>query len=166
MNAVTIVAATGADSRDVFDWRNDPGSRQVSKQSALIDWETHAAWFAAALASPDRNIFIGYCGSEKIGSIRFDRIRNSEQNFLVSIVVAPPRRGRGFGLALLRAGIAVLPDGSTLEAEIGTGNLASQRIFQACGFERILDKCDGEFLRYRLVHRTTELPAKASKDLL
>jgi RimJ/RimL family protein N-acetyltransferase len=148
MNPVTIVAATSADGRELFDWRNDPGTRRASKHSAPIAWETHAAWFAVALASPDRTIYIGHSESKKIGCIRFDRIRDSGEKFLVSIVIAPQERGRGFGLALLRSGIAILPTAG-LEAEIAIGNLASQRIFEACGFERIFDESDDQFLRYR-----------------
>src|ERR1700710_2742814 len=102
MNSVTVVAATFADSRDLFDWRNDPDTRRVSRHSAPIDWETHAAWLAAALASPDRAIYIGHCGSKKIGSIRFDRVPDPDQKLLVSIVIAPSERGPGLGLALLR----------------------------------------------------------------
>jgi RimJ/RimL family protein N-acetyltransferase len=146
MHHITIALATRADSRDLFEWRNEPDSRRASKNSAPIEWETHTAWFAAALVSPERTIYIGYRGSKKIGCIRFDRMRTDV--FLVSIVVAPAERGRGFGHALLRSGVAVLP-GIVLEAEIAADNLASQRIFEACGFERILTESNNKFLRYR-----------------
>lgn len=152
MNFITIAPATRADSKDLFEWRNEPGTRHASKNSAPIDWETHAAWFAAAIVSPERTIYIGYCESKKIGCIRFDRILPPREGFLVSIVVAPAARGRGVGKALLRAGIATLPN-TRLEAEIAVGNRASQRIFEDCGFEQILNKNNNEFLRY---HRQAE----------
>lgn len=150
MNRIIIKAATPDDCGDLFAWRNDLLTRQVSKNSGPVDWETHVAWFAAALASPDRSIYIGYSESKKIGSIRFDRTHDSRDALLVSIMIAPAERGRGYGKALLRSGIATLPD-ATLKAEIATENLASQRIFKACGFEQILDGGGGGFLRYRRV---------------
>jgi RimJ/RimL family protein N-acetyltransferase len=148
MHHVTIVRATNADILDLFEWRNEPSTRSVSKNKDPIDWDTHAAWFAAVLASPERTIHMGFCESRKIGWIRFDRMRSAEGRFLVSILVAPGERGRGMGKALLHAGIAMLPN-SELEAEIAIDNHASQRIFEACGFERVPDESGSEFLTYR-----------------
>src|SRR5436190_10011523 len=104
MHHVTIIAATSADSRDLFEWRNEPRTRSVSKNREPIDWETHAAWFAAALVSSERTIHIGFCGSRKIGWVRFDRLRDSDEKFLVSMLIAPEERGRGLGEALLTSG--------------------------------------------------------------
>lgn len=121
----------------------------MSKDSAPIDWDSHAAWFRAALSSPRRKIYVGRCGSRKIGSVRFDQIGDAGHKYLVSIMVAPAERGRGFGKALLRAGIAALP-GSDLEAEIAVDNVASHRIFVACGFELTGEESNGStFVRYR-----------------
>ena len=147
MHQITIMPATAVDRDDLFAWRNDPLTQRVSKNSVPIKWETHVAWFAAALASPDRTIYIGYSGTSKIGSIRFDRTGDAQHQFLVSIMIAPEQRGRGFGGALLRAGIGTLPD-ALLKAEIAADNIASRRIFEACGFERIPDDGDSALLQY------------------
>lgn len=147
MNRFTIVRATAADRDDLFAWRNDPVTQRASKSSAPIEPETHAAWFAAALASPDLVIYIGYSGANKIGSIRFDRVGEAGDNYLVSIMIAPEQRGRGFGKALLRAGIDMMP-GAPLNAEIASDNLASRRIFEACGFARLPQDAAGGFLQY------------------
>ena len=155
MNQITIIRATTVDRDDLFAWRNDPLTQRVSKNSVPIKWETHVAWFAASLASPDRTIYIGYSGTSKIGSIRFDRIGSARHEFLVSIMIAPEQRGRGFGGALLRAGIDTLPD-ALLKAEIAADNFASRRIFEACGFEQIPDSTDCALLQYHRAPRRSE----------
>ena len=155
MHPIVLALATPADSSDLFAWRNDIATRQASKNAEPISWDSHVRWFAAALASPDRKIYLGRIGSQRIGSIRFDRIDPVEEVFLVSISVAPAERGRGLGLALLRAGI--LAEGrATLEAEIATSNLASRRIFESCGFKPTDEINEPKFLKYR------RLPSQAS----
>jgi RimJ/RimL family protein N-acetyltransferase len=147
MNNVTIIAATPADRDDLFAWRNDPGTRHASKNTAAVGWETHVEWFASTLASPDRTVYIGYSESNKIGSVRFDRIGRGD-TFLVSIVIAPAQRGCGFGKGLLGSAIVSLPN-ATLKAEIAKENIASRRIFEACGFLQVPADTNSEFLHYR-----------------
>jgi len=147
VNQITITPATPADLDDLFAWRNDPITQRASKNSAPIGRETHAAWFAAALASPDHNIHIGYHGPNKIGSIRFDRIGDGQNTFLVSVMIAPEHRGRGFGKALLRAGIETMP-ASLLNAEIAIDNVPSRKIFEACGFANLRVNTDRGLLQY------------------
>ena len=46
--------ANKRDSRDIFDWRNDELTRQMSHTTDLVEWEKHSTWFAASLANPQR----------------------------------------------------------------------------------------------------------------
>ncbi len=39
--------ANESDSRDIFDWRNDELTRQMSHTTDLVEWDGHSAWFAA-----------------------------------------------------------------------------------------------------------------------
>lgn len=47
---VVIRAATEADARNLFDWRNAPEVRRFSRNDAPIDWDEHRQWLAATLA--------------------------------------------------------------------------------------------------------------------
>jgi RimJ/RimL family protein N-acetyltransferase len=138
MSFVRIVLATEHDREDLYLWRNDQITRQYSKNDAPVSWATHVTWFSAALAAPTRKIWIGYAGPEKIGMVRFDEIDRSADRFLVSIMVAPSQRGKGFGRSLLQIAIATMPN-STLEAEISADNVASRIIFEGCGFKPVQD---------------------------
>jgi RimJ/RimL family protein N-acetyltransferase len=148
MSLVRIVLATEHDRADIYLWRNDEITRQFSKTDAPVPWEIHAKWFAAILAAPGRQIWIGYAGADKIGMVRLDQIDGSADRFLVSIIVAPSQRGKGLGRHLLQAAIATVPN-STLDAEISAGNEASRIIFQGCGFEPVADDPVSGFKRYR-----------------
>ena len=147
MIAVTIVRATCADRADFFAWRNDPLTRRFSKQREPIPWDTHVAWYTAALASAEHRLLVGYHGTEKIGNVRFDRIDSEEPRLLVSMVIAPLWRRKGYGKPLLNAAIAALPP-AIMDAEIAEDNLASVNIFVACGFEPLTRSAEN-FLKFR-----------------
>lgn len=106
------------------------------------------AWFADALMSHSRKIYIGYRGIEKIGAVRFDKSEGADDAFLVSIMISLAQRGRGFGKALLSAGIETLPF-ACLTPEIARHNLASRCIFEACGFQLLTPDINEDLLRYR-----------------
>ena len=39
-----IRKANDDDSRDIFDWRNDELTRQMSHTSDFVDWNGHSGW--------------------------------------------------------------------------------------------------------------------------
>lgn len=141
--------ATDADSERIWLWRNDPLMRAMAKSSDPIPWHVHDHWFGAALASAETELLIGESGGEPVGMIRFDAVEGGA--YLVSINVAPARRGHGIGAALLREGCRVFglrhPDCS-LEAEIRRGNTASERIFTGCGFVPTGEIAGSDHARY------------------
>jgi RimJ/RimL family protein N-acetyltransferase len=148
MNPVSIRPATAHDRDDLFAWRNDPTTQRNSKNAGPVAWDTHVAWFADALMSPNRKIYIGYRGTAKIGAVRFDKIDGADNVFLVSITISPAQRGRGFGKGLLCAGIETLPS-AILTAEIASDNFVSRRIFEACGFQHLIADTSDGLLQYR-----------------
>ncbi len=121
--------ATEADAVDVWTWRQDPLTRAMSRTPEEIDRHFHMAWFARALADPDRTLLIGEVDGEKIGMVRFDRGSETE----VSINVNPAYRSRGHGHALLSQ--AMQSVGGDVWAEIREDNHASRRLFEQLGFE-------------------------------
>ena len=138
MTVIQLRPATKADARLLFDWRNDPMTRQNSIDTAEVAWDDHVRWLSACLADDDRRLFIAEEGGRPVGTSRLD---HNAGRFALSWTVAPSQRGRGVGKAIVRktvadAGVPIL------FASIKAENVASARIAEACGFRR-LDCIDG-----------------------
>jgi ribosomal protein S18 acetylase RimI-like enzyme len=127
-----IRRATMDDAQAVLDWRNDPVAVSMSKSGA-VDSDGHVQWFAKAIADPARDIFIAEEHGERVGMVRFDQ---TDDNYMVSICVAPAARGRGVGSAMLERAMAA--HRRPYVAEIMPENTASLRIFQRCGFRYLM----------------------------
>lgn len=132
---IKIRRATQDDGDAILRWRNDPAVRNVSRSSEVIAPEQHQRWLADVLASTSRVLLIGEHDGAPIGVVRFDAENDSAE---VSIYLKPSRIGRGEGVALLRAAEAWLrrecPTVTTLRAYVAARNMASQRIFERCGY--------------------------------
>jgi RimJ/RimL family protein N-acetyltransferase len=145
---VTTRPATAADSRRLFDWRNDPLTRAMSRGPDPVAWEVHEIWFAEALADPDRDILIGLAEGAEIGMVRFDLDAEwsdeTGREAEISINLAPSARGRGLAAPLLAAAIRAFNHNRRCEirAEIRADNLPSRRAFEAAGF-RLAGEADG-----------------------
>jgi len=126
------------DAKLIFDWRNDPLTREASFSNDEIPWEDHIKWFEQSLANPCRKIYIGENKQEKIsfGQVRFDLISDLEAE--ISIVIAPEFRSKGLGSILIKSGMekfcSTHPGIKTIVAMIKPSNPASKRAFQKCGF--------------------------------
>ena len=127
-----LVAATPTDADFLLRLRNDPLTRAMSLASEEVASDAHAAWLAAMLADPRRQLFVAREG-EPVGSGRIDM--NGEGAEL-SWTIGPEHRGRGYGLALVRALIAAAPPGP-LTARIKSANTASLAIAARCGFVEV-----------------------------
>ena len=46
--------ANKSDSKDIFDWRNDELTKQMSHTTDLVEWDGHSGWFASSLTNPNR----------------------------------------------------------------------------------------------------------------
>ncbi len=148
MTSLTIRPASKIDSRDLFDWRNDPQTRAVSLSTNEVPWEDHERWFTASLTDSARHIFICSAtldGTEQsIGMVRFD-VDQSGGDAKVSINLNPSARGKGFGTQVLTKGVeqflTARPHVRQLTAEIRDTNEASVAIFTKVGF--VLTHFDG-----------------------
>ncbi|MCQ9163669.1 GNAT family N-acetyltransferase [Arthrobacter sp. STN4] len=129
--------ATVDDASILFEWRNDPTVRGVSRNARELTWEGHIAWLQKVLASPLRLLFIVESGRKPIGTVRFDAHDTDAQRWEVSITIAPSLRGRGLGNAVLASGEAFLftlqPE-ARLFAEMLESNEASYRLFTTAGY--------------------------------
>lgn len=140
---LVLRSATADDVDLLFKWANDPDTRRHSFTSGPIPYEEHVRWFSAVLVSSDHLVRIGMRGSEPLGVVRLAR-QGSEA--VVSITVAPEHRGRGVGTALTAAltrDPAVHEFCERVAAYVKPQNVASRRLFAACGFsEAIITEAD------------------------
>ena len=146
---VRLRRATADDAERVWLWRNDPGTRAVSQQHAPVPWPDHSAWWARAIAAPERDLFIVEQAGRPVAMVRFDLTGAGAAE--VSINLAPETRGRGLGKEVLAAGceaVSAARGPIRLEAAVQAGNHASRRIFEALGFRRSAGLGEDGFDRY------------------
>jgi RimJ/RimL family protein N-acetyltransferase len=129
--ALQLDPATENDAELLFEWRNDPVTRENSIVGAPVTWEGHIAWLQASLTNPNRHILLGSAAGCKVGMVRLDI--NDDGTCELSWTVAPDLRGRGFGKALVAK--ALERTRSPVVARIKIDNLASIAIAKACGFQ-------------------------------
>lgn len=142
-----IRRATDSDLRDLWEWRNDQLTREMSVNAEPVPLDVHSAWYARALRDPRRLIYIGEVGAQKIGMARFD-LRDNETE--VSINLNPAVRGRSLAALFLMASIFEFDRKEVpLLATIRKKNAASIRCFERCGFLKYRE--DDQFIFYRLV---------------
>ena len=137
--------ANAEDCEDLFAWRNDEFTRQMSLTVEPIDWNTHCDWFSSALADERRVVLICEEGGTplKLAVVRFDINKKSAS---VSINLAPEQRGRRKATGRLKSAIDFLsanhPELNQLVAKIREDNHASVRCFENVGFA-LLHQNDG-----------------------
>jgi UDP-2,4-diacetamido-2,4,6-trideoxy-beta-L-altropyranose hydrolase len=134
-NNLEIDVAELDDMRRVFEWRNDPAVRAVSRSAEPLDWDAHRKWFASVLESPDRALLIGRVGQSPVGVVRFD-LRDGEAE--VSIYLVPGAHSPGLGRSLLLRAERWLAVNRAavkrIRAEVLAGNERSARMFIGAGY--------------------------------
>jgi len=124
--------AAKADARLLYEWRNDPEARKNSRHADRVSWETHEAWLARTLASPECIIRIVEEQGRPVGMLRADQCT---QGWELSWTVAPCARCRGIGRRMLQQFVATLA--RPLVAVIRAGNVPSIKIASATGLLRV-----------------------------
>jgi RimJ/RimL family protein N-acetyltransferase len=139
------------DSKDIFDWRNDKLTRQMSHTTDLIEWYGHSHWFAATQTNQNRLIVIceDEYAKEKIAMVRFDI---KDQRALISIILSPKMRGKRKTKECLIDAISffksLYSNIQSIDAEIKSINIASQQSFLGVGFLLVQEKDDVLFYKY------------------
>lgn len=135
---IKIRLARKNDSKDVFDWRNDELTRQMSHNSEITEWENHKEWFMNSLELKDRLLLVCEDSlNNKISIIRFDI---SELNAVISVNLNPTQRSKNLAKPCLIKSIDFFSDKyseiNKLFAEIKEDNIASQKTFISVGFKK------------------------------
>lgn len=125
---VKMRLATVSDARILFEWRNDPLTRKMSKNTDLVAWEDHVAWLTRRLSRSEPHLYVAEDANNAVGTIRID-----DQE--VSYTVAPEVRSKGYATAMLKWARAQF---GPLVAEIKPENIASIRAATTAGHKIVL----------------------------
>ena len=140
MRDVTLIEAEAGDSKIILQWRNDPVSKKMARNSHQISFEEHNSWYQKALQNCQIKILIAVNNNKKVGLIRlnFNDINDVAE---VSINLNPDYRGMGFGLEILKNCTKYIERNfkkcSELTAEVKKVNGSSIKIFTNAGYKLV-----------------------------
>ncbi|MBE9048667.1 GNAT family N-acetyltransferase, partial [Pleurocapsales cyanobacterium LEGE 10410] len=129
------------DIDDLFEWANDPITRNNSYSKENIDYSTHVKWVQNKITSSDC-VFLMFENAlgQKVGFVRFDR--EEQKIWVISINIAPLQRGNGYSVELLRRALIhfkSMKGENKVDAFIKKENAASVKAFERAGFEYLKD---------------------------
>lgn len=147
------------DVRLVHELNDDPTVRAASWSTEPIPFAEHERWFAARLEDPDSHLYLAHDpAGELVGLVRF---QVDARVATIGVVAAPEQRGRGWGGALIDAGVRRLEadlaaTGSfepivRTDALVKPDNVASSKAFLAADFD-LATSDDPGVLRYARPH--------------
>lgn len=124
------------DSEKLFQWRNHPSIREVSRNANAIDWQDHRKWFASVLADSKKILLMGHIADTPVGVVRFD-MQNDEA--AISIYLVPEKVSSGLGRSLLHSAELWLaanhPETRGIRAHVLGANVRSQKLFSDAGYQ-------------------------------
>ena len=132
------------DSNDIFEWRNNPITRQMSFDSDAVTFSTHNKWFENSLHNKNRYLLIVEEEGRKISVVRFD-IKEEKRTAEISINLNPLERGKIFSSTVISKSISYFniinnKRIKTIIAEIKENEIVNKRSFMKCGFKLKLVK--------------------------
>lgn len=130
--SVYLRPADREDAQIILEWRNDQQTRENSFSKDVIDSDTHLKWFEAKLADADCFLYILMDEDERVGQIRIDRVNAIGE---VSYMIAPAKRGRGYGKQILKLAAEEM-EGKVrvLVGLVESANEASRKCFVSDGY--------------------------------
>ncbi|HEX5870635.1 MAG TPA: UDP-2,4-diacetamido-2,4,6-trideoxy-beta-L-altropyranose hydrolase [Longimicrobium sp.] len=135
-NRLVLRRAAPGDALDFLRIANDPGVRANAFNPEPIALESHLAWYARRLASPDTAIWVIELAGVVAAQVRYDRMDDGE-TAEIGYAVSSAFRGMGLGTRILeltwRMACQVLGVGAVRGVVI-QGNTASVRAFEKAGF--------------------------------
>ncbi len=146
------------DAQILFDWTNDPVTRQNSFRAEPVIWEEHVNWLQQKLKDSNSLFFIMTDGQNDCGTIRIDWKESdnmiSENYGLISFSIAPVYRGKGLGEKILVLAEQSIKAKQTIKdkqpikflvGEVKTENVTSRKCFEKNNY--LLEKeSDGELV--------------------
>ena len=139
---LTLRFAEEQDAEMLLSWRNDPKTRQWSREQDVIELEDHLRWLRAVLQNPLVTIFVAYFAEQPVGTIRTDF---REGLCELSWTVAPA--ARGMGIAGRMASMLADQIDDTIVAFVQRGNEPSIRVAEKAGLKYFSESA--EMLEFR-----------------
>lgn len=122
---------TFEDAKMLLVWRNDPETRQQSRNRQEVTWDDHVLWLKRSLSNPRRKLYLAEEAGALIGTVRSDQIEKGVVE--LSWTIAPAARGKGWGKKMVLEFVREFHPQDQLTATIRKGNIASEKIAQALG---------------------------------
>lgn len=119
------------DAQRLLEWRNDPVTRHMSRNTEEVTLDTHLVWLERTLNTNGWHIYIADVDGLAVGTIR---AQPHKRGIELSWTVAPEHRGQGVGRQMLALLLPRL-DG-LLHAYVSISNTHSMRLAENAGFQR------------------------------
>jgi L-amino acid N-acyltransferase YncA len=134
-SAMFVRSCEEDDINDLFAWRNDPVTREMSLNTDPVSKVAHEKWFAQKQQDTNCFLYIGEKVGEKVGVVRFDY---DPYRMLaeVSINLNPLLRGKKISSPLLLSSVEAFREVRLcpIFALVRVENVASRKLFKASGF--------------------------------
>lgn len=144
-----IRACRAEDIHLLFNWANDPETRENAFTQELIKWEDHVKWFNSRISSDRCRIYILEFNNVPAGQIRFDK--NEQEELVISYSVDEKLRGKGLGRKIVELGLKEITGwGNNIKALVKKNNPASIRVFETLGFLKTENK---DFIEFKIQMR-------------
>ena len=123
------------DSKDLFKWRNNYESKNISFEIKKITLKEHEKWFKESNISPNKTLYLGDYNGIKIGVCRYE-FRSKKNISEILININPNERVKGYGKNLLTNDIKTYLKNKNciLIAKIKEDNIFSFQVFNSAGF--------------------------------
>lgn len=135
-----IRKVTPEDVDVLFQWANDPVTRNNAFHTEQIPYENHLKWFEKTLNSPDRIQLLFICDEVPVGQFRVDiEDRMGE----IDYSIAPEFRGRGYGSVMCEKAMEYIKSTGRVDrlvAQVKTENTASKKCFIKSGFNNTFEQ--------------------------
>ncbi len=132
------------DAAQVFSWRNDPTTRQMSFHTGLRTWEDfYPSYLSRSFSLPDLPPLFALWKGQRAAFLFFESanhpINPRRRCCMLSINVAPEFRGQGLGAAILKEIREWIRQRGydTVLGEIKQENTASLKAFEKAGFSLV-----------------------------
>lgn len=150
MSKISLRKVEWADADLLFEWRNDSEARKNSFNTTNIEYTEHKRWFKNCIQDETIDVYICCLEGEPVGQIR---LNYNNETAVISYSIASKHRGQGFGVVIIKLieaeVIATRLDITFLLGSVKRDNIASQRIFEECGYDKELIEDEKEYLNYR-----------------
>lgn len=133
--------ATKEDMDLLFQWANDPVTRQQSFSTKTISYEEHVQWWEKMEQSPNQVQYIFCVNNEPVGQVR---VTIKEKVGEIGYSIKKEMRGLGLGKKMLKILVETFheehPDIDSLIGLVKKENTSSKRCFESLGFQEVFSQ--------------------------